>query len=135
VLAALHQALLELEVEGGILARHLRYRHNHRTLQDGMRNLGFRPYLDAKLQSPIITAYHYPSEYEFNFKEFYERLAARGFIIYPGKLTKVNTFRIGNIGRIFEADMLALLAAIRDVLADLGINSLPITEPIHANSN
>jgi 2-aminoethylphosphonate-pyruvate transaminase len=135
VLVALHRALVELDIEGGIPARHLRYRQNHRALQDGMRRLGFQPYLEAELQSPIITAYRYPSQYEFHFKEFYERLAERGFVIYPGKLTEVDTFRIGNIGRIFEADILALLSAIREVAIEMGINVFPSTEQLHVNAN
>jgi 2-aminoethylphosphonate-pyruvate transaminase len=135
VLAALHQALVELEVEGGISARHLRYVQNHRALQGGMRRFGFQACIAPDFQSPVITAYYFLAEYEFDFSEFYNRLAARGFILYPGKLTQAKTFRIGNIGRIFEADILALLAAIREVLVELGVNPVPITESIHADFN
>ena len=111
VMLAFDQALRELEAEGGVAARHERYVRNHTTLMVGMRGLGFRPYLDPSVQSPIITTFQYPTS-EFDFSGFYRALSERGFIIYPGKLTRVNTFRIGNIGRLFPADMEQLVHAI-----------------------
>ena len=133
VLMAFQQALIEIEMEGGVAGRHERYLANHKALVEGMWRLGFEPYLNPSIQSSIITAFHYHREFEFNFKEFYEKLAIRGQVIYPGKLTRVNTFRIGNIGRIFPADMHALLAAIRDVLLEMGINISPLNQPLHVN--
>ena len=127
---AFARALEELEQEGGVLARSARYRRNHRTLLDGMRQLGFKPYLDPAVQSPIITAFHYPESPEFIFDAFYHGLSDRGFIIYPGKLTEVDTFRIGSIGRITHIDMQALLAAVRDVLDELGVVTPPCLEPL-----
>jgi 2-aminoethylphosphonate-pyruvate transaminase len=109
---AFDQALRELEQEGGVTARAARYRRNHEVLMEGMRQLGFRPFLDPKVQSYIITSFHYSKDRNFSFDEFYRRLSDEGFIIYPGKLTRENTFRIGTIGRLFEADIRALLAAI-----------------------
>jgi 2-aminoethylphosphonate-pyruvate transaminase len=134
-LLAFHQALIELEAEGGIVARNLRYQQNHRVLLDGMIRLGFQPYLDPSFQSPVITAFHYPPQFEFDFKSFYERLAKRGFVIYPGKLTRVDTFRIGNIGRLFEADMLNLLGAIREVLQEMGCNLSPLADNLEELQN
>ena len=119
---AFAQAVAELEAEGGITARSERYRENHRTLVEGLAQLGIRPYLRPEDQSHIITAFHYPSD-TFNFDRFYRALSDRGFIIYPGKLTQVNTFRIGNIGRLFPADLEQLVAAIGKVLAEMGIKS------------
>jgi 2-aminoethylphosphonate-pyruvate transaminase len=72
------------------------------------------------VQSYIITSFHYPEHPRFDFDSFYRRLSDRGMIIYPGKLTDTPSFRIGNIGRLFEADILQLLAAIRDVLQEMG---------------
>ncbi len=43
-------------------------------------------------------------------------------MIYPGKLSAADCFRIGNIGRLFESDMHALLAAIRVTLAEMNIS-------------
>lgn len=119
---AFDQALRELEAEGGIAARSERYRNNHATLVNGLARLGIRPYLNPKDQSHIITAFHYPNA-DFDFDRFYRALSDRGFIIYPGKLTQVNTFRIGNIGRLFPGDLEQLVAAIGRVLAEMGINS------------
>ncbi len=119
-LLAFSQALRELEAEGGVPGRAARYSANQRTLVEGMRAMGFREYLPPERQSHIITSFHYPSSPAFRFDEFYGRLSDRGYIIYPGKLSRVGCFRIGTIGRIFEADVRALLAAVRETLAEMG---------------
>lgn len=111
VLLAFRQALRELELEGGIAARARRYQDSHRVLVEGMQRLGYKPYVAAKNQSHIITTFLYPAE-DFDFKAFYDRLHARGFIIYPGKLTGVKTFRIANIGSIGQDEVKALLQAV-----------------------
>jgi len=117
---AFAQALDELDAEGGVAARGARYRRNHAVLMEGMRSLGFRPFLRPQVQSCIITAVHEPEHARFVFDDFYRRLSDRGMIIYPGKLTQAPTFRIGTIGRIFEADVRQLLAAVRDAMAEMG---------------
>jgi 2-aminoethylphosphonate-pyruvate transaminase len=119
VILAFDQALRELELEGGVPARHERYRRNHATLLAGMDRLGFKTYLNPRLQSPIITAFLHPPNAPFDFDRFYSELSRRGFLIYPGKLTQVDTFRIANIGRLFPADMEQLLAAIGSVLSQM----------------
>lgn len=118
---AFEQALKELDHEGGVTARGARYRRNHEILVAGMTQLGFRVYLDAKVQSCIITAFYFPDDPKFTFHEFYRRLADKGFIIYPGKISQADTFRIGSIGRIFESDIRPLLAAIRETLDEMGL--------------
>jgi 2-aminoethylphosphonate-pyruvate transaminase len=118
---ALRQALLELEQEGGVPGRERRYRANHAALRDGMEALGFRAYVPREHASPIISTFLYPRHPRFDFGEFYRRLSARGFLIYPGKLTRVDCFRVGNIGHLFPADVEALLAAVPAVLAEMGV--------------
>lgn len=127
-LLAFDQALKELEAEGGVAGRGQRYEQNHRTLRDGMTALGFQPYLAPEVQSYIITTFHYPVNARFVFAEFYQRLFDRGFVIYPGKLTKLDCFRIGNIGRIGANEVRALLAAIADVLKEMGL-AVPLQGP------
>lgn len=127
-LLAFHQALDEWEAEGGVAGRGARYRHNHATLLDGMRQLGFEPFLEPAVQSPIITAFRHPADPAFRFDEFYRRLSDRGMIIYPGKLTRMETFRIGTIGRLFTADLEQLLAAIRLCLSEMGC-AIPLPPP------
>ncbi len=122
---AFDQALRELEIEGGVAARGQRYRRNQEVLLRGMSELGFRPFLHPGVQSCIITAFHTPADSAFSFEVFYRKLSDRGFIIYPGKLTKVDTFRIGSIGRLFPGDMEQLVQTIRAVLLEMSC-ALPI---------
>lgn len=121
VIAAFHQALDEFDAEGGVAGRGGRYRNNCRILLDGMRALGFRPLLADDLQAPIIVTFHMPDDPRFEFARFYESVKARGFVLYPGKLTVADSFRIGCIGRIGEKEMRAALAAIAEVLDEMGI--------------
>lgn len=119
-LLAFRQALLELQAEGGVAARAARYKDNFNTLADGMSEMGFKEYLSRDKQGYIINSYHYPEQAAFDFKAFYNKLNDRGFIIYPGKLTKANCFRIGNIGRLYAKDVKALLVAIKEVKEEMG---------------
>ena len=119
-LLAFARALEELCEEGGVSARAARYRANQETLRTGMRRLGFAEYLPAERQSNIITAFRYPDNPNFRFENFYRRLRARGFIIYPGNLSQADCFRIGTIGRVNAADMGDLVAAIGEVLGEIG---------------
>jgi 2-aminoethylphosphonate-pyruvate transaminase len=113
VVRAFAQALEELAEEGGVAARYKRYVRNHKRLIQGMTALGFIPLLADKWQSPIITSFLSPTHHDYDFKEFYHRLKKQGFVIYPGKVTDRDTFRIGNIGDVFPADMEALLKAVK----------------------
>lgn len=114
VVRAFFQAVKELEDEGGVDARHGRYRENHAELVEGMRRSGFRTLLPDELQSPIITSFLYPEE-DFDFQKFYEALKERGFVIYPGKISEAPTFRIGNIGDVFPDDFRRLAEAVADI--------------------
>ncbi len=115
-LLAFRQALAELELEGGVPARAARYARNQRVLVDGMRALGFATFVPDALQSPIITTFRNPDFPGFDFRRFYDGLEERGFVIYGGKVLHHATFRIGTIGRLFEADIRALLSAIGQML-------------------
>lgn len=111
---AFAQALRELDEEGSIAARHRRYQENQRTLVEGMAALGFEPLLPAAWQSPIITAFYSPAHPDYRFADFYQRLKAQGFVIYPGKVSRADCFRIGNIGDVTPAKVRGLLAAMAD---------------------
>jgi len=113
---AFRQAMRELEEEGGIAARERRYKANKKVLDEGMAALGIKQYLRPEIQGHIITSFLYPEIENFNFGEFYNKLNERGFVIYPGKLSKTDAFRIGNIGQIFPDDVRALVAAVKEVL-------------------
>jgi 2-aminoethylphosphonate-pyruvate transaminase len=123
VLAAFDQALREHEAEGGIAGRGARYRENWRVLVEGMRGLGFETLLPDHLQAPIIVTFRMPADPRFLFDGFYERLRARGYVIYPGKLTVAPSFRIGCIGRIGPEEMRGALAAIEATLQEMGVAS------------
>jgi 2-aminoethylphosphonate-pyruvate transaminase len=120
-LLAFRQALDELDEEDGVEGRGRRYRANYETLVAGTRALGFEEYLPPELQGYIITSFRYPTDSHFNFKEFYERLSAQGFVIYPGKLSHADCFRIGTVGHIHESDVRDLLRAIRATLEEMGV--------------
>ena len=120
-LLAFAQALDELEAEGGIPARAARYRKNHEACIKGMRAMDFIEYVPTELQGHIITSFLYPTA-DFDFDDFYNRLNDKGFVIYPGKVTKADCFRIGHIGHLFPADTEALLAAIRSVVAKMNLS-------------
>lgn len=121
VILAFEQALRELEAEGGAAGRHERYKANHHCLINGMRQLGFKEYVAPELQGPIITSFRYPTDPRFQFEELYSRLSDQGFVIYPGKVSDADCFRIGTIGRIFPPDVQNLLDAIARVLRDMDL--------------
>ncbi len=120
-LVAFRQALAELELEGGVQARAKRYRRNYEVLIKGMRQMGFKEYLKPEDQGHIITSFLYPDDPKFSFEGFYEGLNQKDFVIYPGKVSDADCFRIGNIGRVFEPDVRALLAAIRETIVEMEI--------------
>ena len=124
IIAAFHQALVEFRAEGGQPGRGARYAENCRILIDGMRELGFRTLLQDKLQAPIIATFHTPTDKAFVFQSFYDKLKDRGYVIYPGKLTVADSFRIGCIGRLNAGHMRGALASISEVLAEMGVKNL-----------
>jgi 2-aminoethylphosphonate-pyruvate transaminase len=128
VIVAFHQALDEFDAEGGVAGRGGRYAENCRILIDGMRALGFEPLLPDQLQAPIIVTFRMPADKNFVFQTFYDRLKDRGYVIYPGKLTVADSFRIGCIGRLYPGHMRGALAAIRDILDEMGVHSLKATQ-------
>ncbi|RYY92200.1 MAG: 2-aminoethylphosphonate--pyruvate transaminase [Comamonadaceae bacterium] len=123
VVVALAEAIAQFEAEGGQPARLARYTGNYRTLVDGMGRLGFMPFLDPSVQAPIIVTFHAPGDPSYAFQAFYEAAKAHGFILYPGKLTQVETFRVGCIGAIGPTEMQQAVHAVELALQDLGIAS------------
>ncbi|MFQ5935818.1 MAG: 2-aminoethylphosphonate--pyruvate transaminase [Acidiferrobacterales bacterium] len=121
VIVAFHQALNEHEQEGGVAGRGARYRRSCEILVSGMRQMGFATLLPDKLQAPIIVTFHMPGDPKFDFKRFYDKLNQRGFVIYPGKLTVADSFRIGCIGRLGKAEMQAALEAIRETIKEMDV--------------
>ena len=124
VVAAFRAALNQFRAEGGTPARGARYRRNCDTLVDGMTALGFKTFLPKNVQAPVIVTFHAPGDPNYTFKAFYEKVRARGYILYPGKLTKVETFRVGCIGAIDANEMRNVVAAIAETLKDMGIKQV-----------
>ena len=130
VVVAFNAALDQLIAEGGQPARLARYTANCRTLVDGMAEMGFRVFLKPEIQAPIILTFHAPPDPAYAFKSFYERVRDKGFVLYPGKLTQVETFRVGCIGAIGPDEMRHAVNAVRDTLAEMGIRQIvPKTVP------
>ena len=120
VVVALHEAIAQFEAEGGQPARLERYSRNYETLVVGMAALGLRPFLERAIQSPIIVTFHAPADPRYLFKTFYEATRAHGFILYPGKLTAVETFRVGCIGAIGPNEIRQAVQAIERALDEMG---------------
>jgi 2-aminoethylphosphonate-pyruvate transaminase len=123
VIVALGKAIEEHAAEGGVAGRGKRYRENAKVLIDGMRAMGFRTLLGEKLQAPIIVTFHMPTDPKFVFQRFYDGLKDRGYVIYPGKLTVADSFRIGCIGRLYPDDMKGALAAVREALDEMRVSN------------
>ena len=121
VIVSFHQALVEFFEEGGQPGRGGRYTHNAEVLIAGMRRLGFETLLPDHLQAPIIVTFHMPKDPGFVFQTFYDRLKDLGYVIYPGKLTVADSFRIGCIGRLDEGHMNDALGAIEAVIGEMGV--------------
>jgi 2-aminoethylphosphonate-pyruvate transaminase len=121
VVAALGSALAQYRAEGGLPARAARYRANCRALLEGMRGLGLVPFLADEVQAPIIVTFHSPTHPAYAFKRFYIRMRDSGFILYPGKLTRVDTFRIGCIGAISTSQIRAMVDAARQAFQEMGV--------------
>jgi 2-aminoethylphosphonate-pyruvate transaminase len=127
---AFDAALEQFVAQGGQPGRLARYTDNCAALVSGMGALGFRPFLDKLIQAPIIVTFHAPADERYDFKTFYANVRDRGFILYPGKLTQVETFRVGCIGAIGPEEMRQAVHAIADALAQMGIrNVAPAAQP------
>jgi 2-aminoethylphosphonate-pyruvate transaminase len=124
VVAAFRAALDQFKAEGGQPARGARYRRNCDTLLDGMAALGLRAFLPRALQAPVIVTFHAPGDPNYAFKPFYEKVKARGYILYPGKLTQVETFRVGCIGAIDANEMRNVVSAVAETLKEMGVKQV-----------
>jgi 2-aminoethylphosphonate-pyruvate transaminase len=132
VVAALRAALDQFIAEGGQPARGARYRRNCAALIDGMASLGFKPFLDAAVQAPVIVTFHAPRDPAYDFKRFYEAVRDAGYVLYPGKLTEVETFRVGCIGAIDANEILNAVAAIGRALDALKVRLTDLTADLTA---
>jgi 2-aminoethylphosphonate-pyruvate transaminase len=124
VVIALDAALEQYREQGGQPGRLARYTANYEMLVAGMKEMGFKAFLDPKIQAPIIVTFHAPTDARYAFKAFYEKVRDKGFVLYPGKLTQVETFRVGCIGAIGPDEMRHAVNAVRDALRELGIKQI-----------
>jgi len=119
VVAAFDSAIAQYLEEGGLAARGARYAHNCRTLIDGMAKLGLKSFLPAAIQAPIIVTFYAPDSPHYTFKAFYDAVKAHGYVLYPGKLTTLETFRVGCMGQLGERGMAGAVEAVGEVLAEM----------------
>jgi len=123
VIAAFDKALDLYEAEGGLAGRGTRYRNNCRILVEGMRAMGFKTLLQDHLQAPIIVTFHMPAAAKFDFETFYDKLKEKDYVIYPGKLTVADSFRMGCIGQLGETEMKGALEAVRQTISEMGVTT------------
>jgi 2-aminoethylphosphonate-pyruvate transaminase len=121
VVAALHAALEQFVAEGGQRARGARYQRNCEVLVEGMTRLGFRLFLEPRHQAPVIVTFHAPADPNYDFQKFHDRVREKGFVLYPGKLTQIDTLRVGCIGAIDQHAIRAAVHAIADTVAEQNI--------------
>jgi len=126
VVAALDSAVAQYIEQGGLAARGGTYAKNCRELIDGMREIGLRCFLPEAIQAPIIVTFHAPADARYEFKAFYNAVKQRGYILYPGKLTRLETFRVGCMGQLGERGMAGAVQAVREVLQEMGIQAQPL---------
>jgi 2-aminoethylphosphonate-pyruvate transaminase len=124
VVAAFRVALDQFLAEGGTAARGARYAGNCETLIDGMAALGFKTFLPRQVQAPVIVTFHAPGDPNYAFKPFYEKVKSRGYILYPGKLTQVETFRVGCIGAIDANEMRNVVSAVAEALKEMVVKKI-----------
>ena len=124
VVAAFRSAIDQFKAEGGQTARGARYAANCRTLIEGMEQLGFRTFLESRMQAPVIVTFHAPADSNYQFLDFYQRVRAKGYILYPGKLTQVETFRVGCIGAIDPNEMRNVVSAVEQTLAEMNVRQV-----------
>lgn len=127
VIAALHSALDQYHQAGGQAARLARYTENCQALVEGMRGLGFRTFLADAIQAPIIVTFRAPPDPAYDFAAFYRGVRKKGFILYPGKLTAIETFRVGCIGAIDRSIVQRAVEAIAATLREMGVKNLAPT--------
>ena len=123
VIAAFDKALDLYDAEGGLAGRGGRYRANCRILVEGMRQMGFETLLPDDLQAPIIITFRMPADAKFDFQTFYDGLKDKDYVIYPGKLTVADSFRIGCIGQLGETEMKGALQAVRQTISEMGVTT------------
>lgn len=119
IVAAFDSAIEQYLKEGGRAARGGRYAENCRVLLAGLARHGLRSFLPKEIQAPIIVTFHAPRLPGYHFKTFYDAVKRRGYILYPGKLTTVETFRVGCMGQLGERGMAGAVDAVAEVLAEL----------------
>jgi 2-aminoethylphosphonate-pyruvate transaminase len=129
VVAAFRAALDQFKAEGGTAARGARYRKNCETLLESMSGLGFRSFLPRNVQAPVIVTFHAPGDAAYSFRPFYEKVRSRGYILYPGKRTQVETFRVGCIGAIDANEMRNAASAIGETLKEMGVKQVAPAKP------
>jgi 2-aminoethylphosphonate-pyruvate transaminase len=117
------EALHLHEAEGGVQGRLARYTNNRNVLVSGMRSMGFETLLEDAWLSPIITTFFSPNDPNFEFGRFYKEIKSRGFIIYPGKLTVADSFRVGCIGLLDQTVMEGVLRAIKESCEAMGVKN------------
>lgn len=126
VVAALDCAVEQYLQEGGLAARGARYARNCQVLIEAMAKLGLKSYVAPSIQAPIIVTFQAPDDSNYDFKTFYQGVKKRGYLLYPGKLTTVETFRVGCIGHFGEAGIPGAVAAIADTLKAMGVKGLTV---------
>jgi 2-aminoethylphosphonate-pyruvate transaminase len=118
-LYALRQAILETKQET-VEGRYARYRECWEILAAAVKRYRLAMLVNEADQSGLITAILDPDTPRYRFDALHDLAREHGFTIYPGKLGKINTFRIANIGDIRPSEMRDFTVLLGGYLEDIG---------------
>ncbi|MFX1393675.1 MAG: aminotransferase class V-fold PLP-dependent enzyme, partial [Promethearchaeota archaeon] len=121
IMYALKEAIKEFFEEGSE-NRFKRYRENYRILKDGLKKVGFKFLMNEDVEeSQILTTIYYLDHPHFDFNVLHDKLYEKGFTIYPGKISDLDTFRIAVMGAINPDDIKNFLKALEKTLKEMKI--------------
>ncbi|MBR6890167.1 MAG: 2-aminoethylphosphonate aminotransferase [Clostridia bacterium] len=116
------QALKEYWEEGEA-AKWARHTRVFNAINAGLDALGFRQVIKPEWRAGLVASAIYPDDPNWSFEKVHDYCYARGFTIYPGKISTTNTFRLCALGAIDAQDIRDFFAVFRDALAAAGVKT------------
>lgn len=122
---ATRQAIAEYFAEGE-LEKWKRHTRVFEAIHNGIEKLGFQNVIKREWQAGLVVAVKYPTDKNWDFEKVHDYCYERGFVIYPGKISTEDTFRLCALGAIDEEDIDNFMEVFREALVVNQI-SVPVT--------